>query len=178
MIQGTEHSGVHLIASAYSQSSELNLTRLKSGLENNIIKSILTNSDQFIIVRITFNLDLDEFNYNLSSRTLSENKSKSLIRTIKHGDSLIEFILPINFWLANLYDIKPENYKGLLEGIIGSLKNKSEQFDSHLNNTLFIFENISWSNIIELHKICGINISGSTKSNHAFFGVQLNIIYP
>jgi hypothetical protein len=164
----TDESGVHLIASAYSQATELDLTNIKIILNNEKKKSILTKSDQFIIVRITFNLNLD-LNSNFNSNTFD---NKSIIKTINHSDYLIEFILPISNWLINLRDVKPDNYTGLLEGIIGSLFNKSEKFDSHLNNTLFIFENISWSNIVEIHKIYGINISGVTKPNRAFLGTS------
>lgn len=57
--QSTKHSGVHLIGSAYSQASELDLNNLKLFLNNEDNKSLLTNSDQFIIVRITFDLDVD-----------------------------------------------------------------------------------------------------------------------
>ena len=170
--QSTIHSGVHLIGSAYSQDIELDLTYLKQFLNNENSKSILTNSDQFIIVRITFDLDMD-IESNLNSN-ISDNNS--LIKTVKHSDSLLEFSLPISSWLINLSNVQSENYKGLLEGVIGSLKNKSEQFDSHLSNTLFIFENISWSNIIELHKLFNINISGVTKSNAAFLSTpQYNL---
>lgn len=63
--------------------------------------------------------------------------NNSLIKTVEHSYS------SISSWLINLSNVKSGNYKGLLEGVIGSLKNKSEQFDSHLSNTLFIFENIN-----------------------------------
>jgi len=162
----TENKGVHLIGCAYSQASELDLTYLKSFLNNENSKPILTKSDQFIIVRITFDLDMDiESNLNSS---ISDNNS--IIKTIEHSNCLIEFNLPISSWLINLSSVDSVNYTDLLEGIIGSLKNKSEQFDSHLNNTLFIFENITWSYIIELHKLFNINISGVTKNNKAFLG--------
>lgn len=170
--QSTKHSGVHLIGSAYSQASELDLNNLKLFLNNEDNKSLLTNSDQFIIVRITFDLALS-LESNLNS-TITDNKP--LIKTIEHSNTLIEFILPISCWLINLSSVKSENYTGLLEGIIGSLKNKNERFDSHLNNTLFIFENISWSNIVEFHKLYNINISGVTKNTRPFLSTpQYNL---
>lgn len=170
--QSTIHSGVHFIGSAYSQAFELDLTYLKLFLNNENSKSLLTSSDQFIIVRITIDLALDLEN-NLNSSIPINN---SIIKTIEHSETLIELILPVSAWLINLSNVNCENYKGLLEGIIGSLKNKSEKFDCHLNNTLFIFENISWSNIVELHKIFNINISGVTKNTRPFLSTpQYNL---
>jgi hypothetical protein len=88
----TLHKGVHLIGSVYSQASELDLTYLKLFLNSENSKPILTNSDQFIIVRITLDLDKD-IETNLNS---SISNNKSTIKTIEHSENLIEFSLPIS----------------------------------------------------------------------------------
>ena len=90
--QSTIHSGVHFIGSAYSQAFELDLTYLKLFLNNENSKSLLTSSDQFIIVRITIDLALDLEN-NLNSSIPINN---SIIKTIEHSETLIELILPVS----------------------------------------------------------------------------------
>ena len=167
----TKNGGVHLISSVYSHPSLFNFEKLGvylSSKEEDYLKEVLlSSSGQFIIVRVINDLP-----------DISNGKGEnfSVIKTVNHSDNLIEFILPVSILFTKLLGISSENYTGILEGVIGSFVNREEQFDSHLNNTLFVYENISWSNIVELHKLCDIFISGATKSNRWFLGsVQHNL---
>jgi hypothetical protein len=94
--QSTLNKGVHLIGSAYCQDTELDLTYLELFLNNENSKSILTNSDQFIIVRITLDLALDlESNLNSS---ISDNKT--LMKTIS---SRIKFFVKVVLMILIIY---------------------------------------------------------------------------
>lgn len=104
----------------------------------------------------TQNFNIDHFNkfrdtqYIISILELNSKEYK--ISVIEHTNNLIEFKIPLNFFIS-LYKQKEytkdkdnsfENFEGLIKHIIGShnLTEYNKDVKNILNNVLFVFENL------------------------------------
>lgn len=161
--------GVHLISSVYCQDSDFPISNLSTVLDTSEKGLVglfpkISGTYQLIIVRI-----ICDYTLVLTAPLIDTFDLKGF----SHGPHIIEYKLSIWSWLSSLND--PElhsgvdlSWKDLLTSILGPLTNSSDKFDTYLNSTLFIFEGLSWNNIVLLHKNYNIHISGSRPSNRIF----------
>lgn len=114
-----------------------------------------------------FNLDLNRLSVVLKTLkykkyilTIYLDEEISEVKIFTYGESLIEFKVGIYKLLSYLTTVN--TYQGLIELVMGQKFSNTKDFDSVINDVLFVFENLTWLNIKLYFKLYNIQIGGGT----------------
>lgn len=106
---------------------------------------------------------------------ISPNLNKYVKEEIYNLDNLVIIRIGINVFLENL--IFTDKSGSLFENIFGSLNLKSKDFDVISQQSVFIFLNQMWSNILLNFKINKVDVSGgSISKRHILHSVDYQLV--